>query len=204
MDRPPLGTSAQIRRRKQELRARMRAVRREMPVEEREARSAQAVSRLFDLPEMARAGTVLVFYSFGSEISTREAAHRLLASGRRVLLPYLEDGAMHAGQPRPGAELTPTGYGPKEPAERVAIDPAEIDVVVTPGLAFDRRGHRLGYGGGYYDRYLARLGGRPYRVGVGFREQLVEEVPAGPGDERVDAVVTDQETVTCDRSAGGE
>jgi 5-formyltetrahydrofolate cyclo-ligase len=63
---------------------------------------------------------------------------------------------------------------------------------VAPGLAFDRDGNRLGYGGGHYDRYLARLGRRAPRVGVAFSLQIVDRVPADEGDERVDVVATDQ------------
>jgi 5-formyltetrahydrofolate cyclo-ligase len=66
-----------------------------------------------------------------------------------------------------------------------------VDLVITPGLAFDRRGHRLGYGGGHYDRYFARLQRSALRVGVGFSIQLVDELPTEPSDRPVDLVVTD-------------
>jgi len=70
-----------------------------------------------------------------------------------------------------------------------------VDVVVTPGLAFDREGNRLGYGGGYYDRYLQRMGRAAARVGIAFSLQIVDRVPAEPGDQRVDVIVTDQEVL---------
>jgi 5-formyltetrahydrofolate cyclo-ligase len=69
--------------------------------------------------------------------------------------------------------------------------------VVTPGLAFDRHGRRLGYGGGHYDRYLARLGPRAVRVGIAFSIQVIEDVPAAPEDERVHVVVTDAGVIDC-------
>jgi 5-formyltetrahydrofolate cyclo-ligase len=72
-----------------------------------------------------------------------------------------------------------------------------VDLVVTPGLAFDRRGYRVGYGGGFYDRYLARLRPNAARTAIGFSFQVVEEVPADPGDERVHLVVTEAETIDC-------
>lgn len=149
------------------------------------------------MPEFASARTVLLFYSFGSEVATRGMAARALADGKRLLLPYLEGGTMEAAEVRSDDELVPTGYGPREPGRRVPVDPAEVDVVVTPGLAFDRRGHRLGYGGGHYDRYLGRLGPAATRVGVGFSAQVVEHVPNEPGDQPVDLVVTDEGKIDC-------
>jgi 5-formyltetrahydrofolate cyclo-ligase len=120
-----------------------------------------------------------------------------------VLLPYLEGGVMEAGSIAPGEALATTTYGPLEPPRRIAADPGSIDVMVLPGLAFDRRGHRLGYGGGHYDAYGARLRPGAARIGICFHEQLVEEVPHGPADLAVDAVVTDIEVVDCGRGREG-
>jgi len=178
------------------MRDRMRAERASIPAAERSALAARAEARLLTLPELRGAETVLLFYSFGSEIPTAVLVRRLLERGRRVLLPYLTDGnSMEAAEIRPGDPLEQTEYGPKEPARRVAVDPAEVDLVVTPGLAFDRAGGRLGYGGGYYDRYLARLQPHALRVGICFAAQVVDEVPLEDADQRVDVVVTDTEVV---------
>jgi 5-formyltetrahydrofolate cyclo-ligase len=180
---------------KEALRRRMRRVRSGIPAEER-ARRAQAVhSRLFALPEVRGARTVLLFYSFGSEVATGGMAARALAEGKRLLLPYLEADGMEAAEVRPGEPLAPTSYGPKEPSRRVAVDPASVDLVVTPGLAFDPEGRRLGYGGGHYDRFLGRLGPGAARVGVAFEDQMVEGVPEAPEDQRVDLVVTEARVI---------
>jgi 5-formyltetrahydrofolate cyclo-ligase len=153
--------------------------------------------RLFSLPALQAARTVLVFYSFGSEISTRGIIGRLLEEGRTVLLPFMEAEEMAAAELRPGDVAVHTRYGPKEPANRVPVDPGEIDVVITPGLAFDRAGHRVGYGGGQFDRFLTRLGPPATRVGIAFHVQLLPSVPHGPSDQGVDVVVTDQELIEC-------
>ncbi|MDP9341790.1 MAG: 5-formyltetrahydrofolate cyclo-ligase [Actinomycetota bacterium] len=183
---------------KQALREVMRRVRSAIPPEQRAEMAGRVEEHLFGLPEATDARTVLLFYSFGTEIPTAGMVERLLSGGRRVLLPYLTDeGAMEAAELAPGQSLVRSGYGPKEPSHRVAVEPGEVDVVVTPGLAFDRAGRRLGYGGGHYDRYLRRLSPRALRVGVGFAVQLVREVPAEPQDERVDLVVTEQGVVDC-------
>ena len=151
--------------------------------------------RVFSLPAVQNAATVMVFYSFGSEVPTRGIIRRLLEEGRRVLLPYMEGRTMEAAELRPGDPLATTAYGPKEPSRRVPVDPMEVDVVITPGLAFDRSGFRIGYGGGNYDRYLARLGAHATRVGIAFHPQVIGSVPHGPADEPVDVVVTDRETI---------
>jgi 5-formyltetrahydrofolate cyclo-ligase len=173
----------------------MRRIRAAIPPEERAARAARVEARLLALPELRDARTVLLFYSFGAEVPTAVLARRLLERGFRVLLPYLAGDAMEAAEVRPGSRLEATDYGPKEPAERIAVEPERIDAVIAPGLAFDRRGARLGYGGGYYDRYLARLEAHAARIGIAFAEQVVDEVPEEELDQPVDLIVTDGEVI---------
>jgi 5-formyltetrahydrofolate cyclo-ligase len=175
----------------------MRAVRGAIPAEERALLANRIEARLGDLPEVRRARMVLLFYSFGSEVPTSGIARRLLDRGKRVLLPFLEASTMQAAELRADQPPVVTMYGPKEPPERVPVDPFEVDVAVTPGLGFDRDGYRIGYGGGYYDRYLSRLGPHATRIGIGFDAQLLEAVPHGDRDERLDFVVTDRETIDC-------
>lgn len=155
----------------------------------------QVEERLFSLPVLREAGVVLVFYSFGSEVPTDRIIKRLAEEGRTVLLPFMDGGDMAAAELRPGDALTPTPYGPKEPSHREPIDPARVDVVITPGLAFDRSGHRIGYGGGNYDRFLARLRPHATRIGIAFHVQILPAVPHGPSDEPVHFVVTDREVI---------
>lgn len=179
------------------LRERMRAIRRGIAPAGRTRLAEEAARRLAELPELSKARLVMVFASFGAEISTEPAIARLAGRGRRLLLPYLVEGSMDAAEFDPGEPLEATAYGPKEPARRVAADPSAIDLVVVPGLAFDRAGHRLGYGGGHYDRYLGRLRHDALRVGICFHAQLVDLVPHGPADRRVHVVVTDREAIDC-------
>jgi len=190
-----------LARRKAALRARMRKVREDISAEERATAVGAIEARLFDLPAMKTARAALLFSSFGSEVTTEEIVRRLQEEGRRVLLPYMEGGEIAAADMRPGDTLVATIYGPKEPAARSPADRMEVDLVVIPGLAFDRHGYRVGYGGGHYDRYLGRLG-PALRVGIAFHVQLVPAVPHGTEDEPVDVVVTDQETIDCRSERG--
>jgi 5-formyltetrahydrofolate cyclo-ligase len=184
-----------LRRRKEELRIRMKEAREAIPSAERARLSQAAGERLLALPEVHGARTVAMFSSFGSELDTAPMIERAHAEGRRVVLPYLAGSAMEVAEHRRGEELVRSSYGAMEPTSRVAVDPADIDVVVTPGLAFDRAGRRLGYGSGYYDGWLRRVGEDAVLVGVCFSAQVVDRVPASSSDERMDVVVTDGEVI---------
>jgi 5-formyltetrahydrofolate cyclo-ligase len=191
--------------RKSGLRARCRAARAAIPAAERARLAGQVEERLFALPAVREARTVMLFSSIDAEVPTGRMMERLWRDGRRVVLPAMATGEIEPVEAAPGEPMAKSSFGPTEPANGRAVPLEEIDVVAVPGLAFDRRGNRLGYGGGHYDRFLRRLGrlgprrsGRPaVRVGIGFGVQLVDEVPAGAGDEPLEVVVTDAETVTC-------
>lgn len=186
-----------LRQRKAALRLRMRGIRNTIPAEERIRLAGDIEANLFELPPIEEAGTILLFYSFGSEVPTARILQRLMDGGKRVLLPFLSGPRMEATELRPGDSLVATAYGPKEPASRAPVDAETIDAVISPGLAFDREGYRLGYGGGYYDGYLARLRRGSPRVGIAFHLQLLPAVPHGPDDQALDFVVTERETIDC-------
>jgi 5-formyltetrahydrofolate cyclo-ligase len=193
------GSKRALRARKRSVRARMREVRGAIPEAERGPRAAAALERLLALPRVAEASGVMLFASFGSEIPTDAFAPALRARGARTYLPFLMEGRIEPADvdpDEPGA-LVATSYGPREPADRTPAPLGAIDVVMVAGLAFDRSGYRVGYGGGYYDAFLLRLGPEPLRVGLAFHEQVLDEVPHGPGDEPVDILVTDRETIPC-------
>jgi 5-formyltetrahydrofolate cyclo-ligase len=189
------GGVAGLREAKAALRDRMRAVRSAIPEAERARRSEAVARSLLAMPEASRARRVFTVLSFGSELSTAPAIAAFRERGVRVAVPILEEKRMEAVDLPPGAALVPTSYGATEPADRVPVPAEEIDLVVAPGLAFDRAGRRLGYGGGYFDAFLPRLRPACPVVGVCFAEQLVDEVPAGPHDRAVDVVVTDRDVV---------
>jgi 5-formyltetrahydrofolate cyclo-ligase len=147
---------------------------------------------------------VAVFSAFGTEVATDLLVARLRERGSRVLLPVLEGGEIHMAEYGPGEALVETAYGPREPADRSRVRSADIDAVIVPGLAFDSAGNRIGYGRGYYDRFLVSLPPRVIRVGVCFSAQLVDAVPHGEGDEPVDLVVTELGVVDTGRRRGGE
>jgi 5-formyltetrahydrofolate cyclo-ligase len=165
------------------LRRRMRMVR-EM-VDDRLLRSVQLWAAVAALAEYRAASTVMAFHGFGSEPDTDPLFARLAADGKRLLLPRVEDGeiaVVDGGGPMVKSRI---GVGePQGPA--LAFDVVEF--VIVPGLAFTTDGRRLGYGGGFYDRFLPQL--QVANAGVCFAEQLVDDLPFEPHDVRVQRVVS--------------
>jgi 5-formyltetrahydrofolate cyclo-ligase len=164
---------------------------------ERAARSARIVERLLELPQLLGARTVMAFWSFGSEVETAPLIDRLHRNGLRVVLPRIESGDVVAALYAPGDPVRETSFGAMEPAGAEVAEAGEIDVVIAPGVAFDRRGGRVGYGGGFYDRFLAELRPGVPVIAIAFGIQVVDEVPEGGMDRRVDAIVTEDEVIRC-------
>lgn len=133
---------------------------------------------------------VLAFVGTGGEPDTGGLIEELTASGCSVLLPRVEGEEMVAVGFVPGHDLVRGAFGIFEPLGP-AVQPRMIDVVIVPGLAFTTDGHRLGQGGGFYDRYLPLLRPDCVTIGVCFREQIVETVPGEAHDRIVGNVITD-------------
>lgn len=176
------------------IRSNMRARRAQVSDADRRAASNAITDTLLALPEFQRAREVAVFLSLPREIETGvfiDTCHRI---NKRVCVPAWDPEARVYSFVRlaPEAAVVTGPHGVPEPARRKIVDPKQIDFVVVPGLAFDRRGGRLGYGGGYYDRMLAECRGDCLKVGVGYAWQVVAgDLPMTERDVRVDRVVSD-------------
>ena len=97
-----------------------------------------------------------------------------------------------------GDPMTETSFGAREPADGTMLAPEVLDLVVTPGVAFDRSGHRIGYGRGFYDRFLRRTRRGVPRIAIAFDLQVLShELPVGSFDLGVDVIVTETETIRC-------
>ena len=139
----------------------------------------------------------MLFSSFGSEVPTGPLIERLHERGIVVALPRIEEGDLVPVAYTPGDPVRPTSFGAVEPIGPNGLEPASLDVVGVPGVAFDRLGGRIGYGGGYYDRFLRGL--PAFRVGLAFGLQVIEgPLPAGRFDLPVQAIVTEEETIRPD------
>ena len=178
-----------------ELRQQMAGRRRALPPPARMA-AAQGLRRsLEQLPEYLTDLRVAGYWASGGELPLNLVIPPLAARGQRFLLPILAKGRQ--------LHFAPNRYGIPEPvAPREWFAPFQLDLVLVPLLAFDRRGHRLGHGGGYYDRSFAFLKdqGRPTEpllVGVAYAFQEVEDLKAEAWDVPLDYVATDHELIAC-------
>ncbi|MEP6973161.1 MAG: 5-formyltetrahydrofolate cyclo-ligase [Actinomycetota bacterium] len=195
-------TSGDLKRAKRAIRLEVRAARDAMAADERKRASTTISERVLLLEALERATTVMVFWSFGSEVDMRPLINSMHTRGIRVALPRIVEGDMEPRAYTPGDPVTETAFGACEPADGEVLDPSVIDVVVTPAVAFDRSGRRVGYGGGFYDRFFRLIRQDAARVGVGFDLQLVDgDLPSGHFDLGLDAVVTESEVVRCQRGA---
>ena len=186
-----------LKQAKRALRREVLARRDALAPEDRSERSRRIADRILALPEVSRAGTVMAFWSFGSEVETAPLIRRLVEAGSDVVLPRIDGGDVLPVSYAPGDPVAPTGFGAMEPSAGRAVEPERVDAVIVPGVAFDRRGARVGYGGGYYDRFLARTRPGVPAIAIAFGLQVVEGVPEGRGDRRLDAIVTEEEVIRC-------
>ncbi len=152
--------------------------------------------RFLALPQVERAGTILLFSGVGTEPATAALLGPLWAMGKTLCLPKCLPGrAMEARAVAPDRPLVPGAFGIPEPGEDCpALEPGRLDLILVPALCYDRAGYRLGQGGGYYDRYLPRTSA--VTVGLCRDALLLESVPAEPHDRRVDLVLTETLTLT--------
>ena len=180
--------------RKAALREAMRAQRLALAPEFLRAANPRIAERVMALPEWRTARVVMGYLSMPGEASVDALLQAARLAGRRVCIPA-PHGAPREYDPAWLPEddgLQAGAWGIREPRCPEWVGGVDIDVVLVPGVAFDPRGGRLGHGRGFYDRMLARLGAHARcRIGVGFSFQLVEAVPCGTADVRMDAVVVE-------------
>ncbi|MNC28807.1 5-formyltetrahydrofolate cyclo-ligase family protein [compost metagenome] len=188
---------------KKELRRTMLEERERLGAEARKVKSAAICSRIADMLEqhgiLRGQGRLLTFMPFGHEADIHPLAEQIWAAGGTVVVPKTvpAEKKLELFAVQSQDELTPGLWDIREPdAAKGAVpaDPAQLLAVLVPGVAFDRNGGRLGYGGGYYDRLLAGFeeqGIRPLTIAPAFEMQLCQELAIEAHDIRVDAVVTE-------------
>ena len=179
---------------KRVLRRRMRERLRALPAPRRAAAGRSVAELVLAAPEFESAAMVALFAALADEIPTRALFKTVGLAGKVRLLPRcVSEGVLEFAEVESWDELRPGRYGVLEPPpERATVSLAKIALAILPGLAFDSRGHRLGRGRGTYDRtFPPGREGAPKLFGLAFEFQLVGEVPNGPLDRGVDAIVTE-------------
>ena len=179
---------------RQEIKARLAA----MKVEEREEKTKQIHHSLFCLQEWKEARIVGVTISIANEIDTFLIIQRAWDEGKQVAapkcLPETKELTFHLLTSY--SELEDSFYGLKEPnpEKTKTISGGKIDFLLVPGLLYDRSGYRIGYGGGYYDRFLAKA--KPFTCVLAYSQQLMSQpLPHEDFDIPVDRIITEQEVI---------
>ena len=194
--------------RKRVMRAHVQRLRDALPADEADERSAEIVRRVRSLPAYGRSRSRLLFASFRSEVATDALLRQTLGIGARLVLPrvvgFEEPLALHEVRDIE-RDLAPGAFGIREPIpERCPeLSVEAVDFILVPGLAFDRAGGRLGWGGGFFDWVLSHrhdLVDGVAAVAVAFSLQIMDEVPMQTWDVHVPMTVTEDGVIRADRS----
>ena len=182
---------------KKQKRRELLEIRNSIPEQERAKKSRFIFMQLKELPEWKNAEVVFTYVSFGSEVDTILLIEECFKAGKKVAVPKVLSKTEMEFYYITSIEGVKAGvWGILEP-EAVEENRADVSklpsqtklLMIMPGLGFDREGHRLGYGGGYYDRYLEKYGvERFWKIGLAFEEQMQDKVVSEEYDVRVDGV----------------
>lgn len=189
---------------RRELRERLSEARRALSPTQRIAAAQGLRQTLEALPEYHTDARVAGYWAVGGELALNLIIPPLLARGQQFLLPLIDrQRELHFAPWRTGMEVAPNRYGIPEPVEATQTLAAfQLDLVLVPLLGFDRRGNRLGYGGGYYDRSFAFLNDQarptePLLVGVGYAAQELAQIEPASWDVPLDFIATESELINC-------
>ncbi len=185
---------------KEALRRKMKQIRDAIPEESRSEQNKTITNIILNTALYESAAFILTYVSFGSEVDTTALIQHAIRDGKKVYVPkVLSNGVMDFFQCDDLSRLQPGAMGIPEPeadpcalfpyTTHISLDSAENCMILVPGLAFDKKLGRLGFGGGFYDRYLSHFR-KKMAIGMAFNEQMIDEVPMGQEDVPVDLVVT--------------
>jgi 5-formyltetrahydrofolate cyclo-ligase len=163
--------------------------------------------RLLTLDEFAAACCVALYSAVHCEVETGLVARKALASGKTIAYPRVEGDHLVFVQTSDPAELKPGAFNIPEPGDGRVLAPEEVDLCIVPGVAFDCCGHRLGYGRGFFDRFLARQRQGQRRIGFSYDFQVVDTLPVSGHDQALSMLITEKRVLDfshdCGRSARG-
>lgn len=187
--------SSDLSLQKKQLRQQLLALRQSIPAPQR-LEAAQAIANHFaDHPYLTYAASFAGYYPMRGELDVLPIFNRMAKFNKRTALPaIMEDGSLQFRQWKPGEPLEEGVSGTRHPTPQA--ETLIPEVILTPLLAVDKTGYRLGYGGGYYDRTMRQLRSEmpkpPLFIGVSFSKQEVDTLPLHDGDEQLDGVLTEQ------------
>jgi len=180
---------------KDEIRKRLLRIRRSLSREKVLEMSREIKERLFDLPEYRSCKVIMFYIAHDNEVETREMIIDSL-NNKKVLVPYtsLESDMIYPVEIENLDDLEKCAFGILEPQNK-KIYRGDIDVIIVPGIAFDLRGYRIGYGKGFYDRFLR--GANALKIGIAYDFQIVDRISEDKNDVPVDMIVSEKRVLLC-------
>ncbi len=184
---------------KETIRAAKSKARDSMPEGEMRRKSSLIAKRLLSMEEVKKSRLICSYVSKGSEAGTRTLIKKLLKESKKVLVPVVENDTLKVSEIKDIKELKKGAFGIPEPRKEFLrfAEPSHIDAILVPGIAFDRRGRRVGYGKGYYDRLLKKLKNAT-KIALAYEFQIIKTIPAEKHDTSVDFIVTEKNVIRCD------
>lgn len=176
------------------LRSVYKKIRNELNDSIRVEKSLEIADKLINISQIKASVNIMIYNSFSSEVKTNLLRNRLLSDNKNILIPKCMPGTnvMYAICYNKNDSLLINEYGITEP-ESTSVYSGKIDLIIVPGIAFDIDGNRIGFGKGYYDRFINSLDYKPYLIGIAYEEQIVKEgIDTDANDVCMDMVVTDK------------
>lgn len=184
---------------KEKLRKDILRIRKKMSKEKALQKSKKIKKKLFKMDEYQKASSILFYVSYNNEVYTHNMIKESMEKGKNIVVPLSDkkNKELILSKLTNWEDLSRGEYGILEPAEerieKVSAD--EIDLVIVPGIVFDKYGNRVGHGKGYYDRLLRQV--KCPKIGLSFEKQIVKKIPEEKHDQPVDKILTEKRFIDC-------
>jgi 5-formyltetrahydrofolate cyclo-ligase len=190
------------------VRKKILALRQKLSPWEVQEKSLKIFRKLIEREDYNKSSNIMLYMPFRGEVDTMPIICHCLENSKKVIIPIAQKESktlLLSELKAPEKELAPGTYGILEPLPQfIRPFPKEnLDLILVPAVAFDLKGFRLGYGAGYYDRFLASLPAKVLTIGMAFELQIVEEIPVEATDLPVDYVITENQFINCLHNRSG-
>ena len=178
----------------------MKRIRKNQTQEELIEKSGEIEKKLFSLNELKEADTVLFYISYNNEVFTHDMIKKFLVDKKNVVVPISNkiDNSLILSKLEKWKDLHVGSYSILEPIKdkikKISIN--EVDLIIIPGLGFDKKGNRLGHGKGYYDNLLKKSLNQT-KIGLAFEFQIIDKIPVDDHDKPVDIIITEKRIINC-------
>ncbi|MCT4594552.1 MAG: 5-formyltetrahydrofolate cyclo-ligase [Anaeromicrobium sp.] len=179
-------------------------MRRNLTKSEVESKSHKIFTSLCNMDLFKNSKSIMIYMDFRNEVQTNEIINHMLKQDKRPIIPISIPSTktlILSQLKNPKEDLTEGTYGVLEPREDSIrpFNPNNLDLILVPGVAFDPFGYRVGYGAGYYDRFLSSLKEKVSTIGLSFDLQIIEKVPIDEFDQKLDYILTESKIIHCNK-----